>query len=79
MEFVEGPTLAKHLQYVGRTLSGPPVKPDPIGSGLPVTETLAIARQIADALEAAHQKGVMHRDLKPANIALPISRPRSTS
>ncbi len=82
MELVEGPTLAEHLQSVGsgqyvasdfsRTRSGPAEaeRHVPIGSGLPLTETLAIARQIADALEAAHEKGVMHRDLKPANIAL---------
>ena len=54
LELVEGDTLAD------RVARGP----------LPVPETLAIARQIADALEAAHDKGVVHRDLKPANIKI---------
>ncbi len=52
MELVEGPTLADRLAQ------GP----------LPVDEAIPIARQIAEALEAAHEQGIIHRDLKPANI-----------
>src|SRR5687768_12408763 len=52
MELVEGPTLAD------RIAQGP----------IPVDEALPIAKQIAEALEAAHQQGIIHRDLKPANI-----------
>src|SRR5262252_2063465 len=52
MELVEGPTLA-----------------DRIAEGLiPIDEALPIAKQIAEALEAAHEQGIIHRDLKPANI-----------
>ena len=52
LELVEGETLAD------RIARGP----------IPMDEALAIARQIAEALEAAHEKGIIHRDLKPANI-----------
>src|SRR6185369_6138551 len=52
MELVEGPTLAERIH------AGP----------IPVNESLAIARQIADSLEAAHERGIVHRDLKPANV-----------
>src|ERR1700686_3990021 len=54
MELVEGPTLAE------RIAAGP----------LPLEETLHIAKQIADALEAAHEKGIVHRDPKPANVKI---------
>src|SRR5687767_15764039 len=54
MELVEGPTLAD------RIARGP----------IPIDEALPIARQIAEALEAAHEQGIVHRDLKPANIKI---------
>ena len=52
LELVEGPTLAD------RIAQGP----------IPLDEALPIARQMAEALEAAHEQGIIHRDLKPANI-----------
>jgi Tol biopolymer transport system component/predicted Ser/Thr protein kinase len=52
MELIEGPTLADRIKQ----------------GAIPIEESLEIARQIADALEAAHEKGIVHRDLKPANI-----------
>ena len=52
LEYVEGPTLQD------RIAQGP----------IPLDEALPIARQIAEALEAAHEQGIIHRDLKPANV-----------
>ena len=54
MEMVEGPTLAD------RVADGP----------IPLEDALGIAKQIAEALEYAHDKGVIHRDLKPANVKI---------
>src|SRR5262245_31422439 len=52
LEFVDGPTLADRIAQ----------------GAIPVDAPLPIARQIAEALEAAHEQGIIHRDLKPANI-----------
>src|SRR5262245_23154455 len=52
LELVDGPTLADRIAR----------------GALPLDEALPIAKQIADALEAAHERGIIHRDLKPANI-----------
>jgi serine/threonine-protein kinase len=54
LELIDGPTLAD------RIAAGP----------IPLDQIVAIARQIAEALEAAHDRGIVHRDLKPANIKL---------
>jgi eukaryotic-like serine/threonine-protein kinase len=54
LELVEGPTLGERLR----------------SGALPLKDALLVARQLAEALEAAHEKGIAHRDLKPANIKI---------
>lgn len=59
LEIVEGETLAERLAEAA-----------PARTRMPLREALTIARQIADALGAAHEKGIIHRDLKPSNIKI---------
>jgi serine/threonine protein kinase len=60
MELVEGATLAERLER----------------GAIPLDDAIPIARQIAEALEAAHDRGIVHRDLKPANVKI---RPDGTA
>ncbi len=54
LEFVEGEDLAQRLTR----------------GAIPLDEAIGLARQIAEGMEAAHEKGIVHRDLKPANIKI---------
>ena len=60
MELVEGPTLADRIA----------------GGPLPIEKALRIAKQIAEALDAAHEQRIIHRDLKPTNIKVRDGRDR---
>ena len=68
LELIEGETLAERLARSARTPNGGSDRS--AGAAMPIDEALKIARQIAEALEAAHDKAIVHRDLKPANIAI---------
>ena len=71
MEYLEGETLADRLASGSRK---------PKSQGLPITDVLRYAIEIADALDKAHRAGIVHRDLKPANIMLTkAGRSSSTS
>ena len=63
MELVEGETLAHRIKQ----------------GAIPLDESLTIARQIADALEAAHEKGIVHRDLKPGNVMIKDDGPSGST
>jgi non-specific serine/threonine protein kinase len=72
MQYLEGQTLKDRLVGPGLPTSPGQVAPakPPRGAALQIDEILDLAIQIADALDAAHAKGIVHRDIKPANILI---------
>ena len=84
MEFVDGEDLSRIIDGSRRSAPGsrrsdsqrPGAKSQEPIRGLPLSEAIPLARQIADALEAAHEQGIIHRDLKPHGADADHRRPR---
>jgi serine/threonine protein kinase/Tfp pilus assembly protein PilF len=73
MEFLEGQTLKERIGATTDVMRAPLQRERPQGVPLQIDTLLNLAIQIADALEAGHQRGIIHRDIKPANIF--VTRP----
>ncbi len=70
LELVEGETLDERLSRVTGGVAAASTRKSGVHGGLPPVDAFSIARQIADAVDAAHERGIVHRDLKPANIKI---------
>lgn len=75
MEFLDGPPLSQRIRELAASAESPPPAPGSAGPGVPavslrVIVSMRLMRQLASALRALHEKGVIHRDLKPDNILI---------